>query len=167
MAFAPHDPLARLSWLARRRWRRAELRVRREFEAETLGELRQLAADGAPIAWTTPPNSGSTLEAGGILGPVELTAGGRRIAARAVWGPAWASLSAAAAQGRVVLAGAGRYGGSWLLRFRVVGGDSHDSHDSRSIREFPLLGAGIRIIPHSGGDGFRLPVIPPRQPALA
>jgi hypothetical protein len=160
MAFAAHDPLARLSWLARRRWRRTELRVRRQFEAETLGELRQLAEGEAVVAWITRPDASGTLDLGGILGPVELSAGGRRIAAKAVWGPAWTSLSAAAAQGKVVLAGAGRYGGSWLLRFKVL------ATDPRGARELPLLGAGIRILPHSGGDGFRMPTISPRQPAL-
>lgn len=161
MAFAAHDPVARLSWLARRRWRRTELRVRRQFEAETLGELRQLAEGEAEVVWVTHPGTRGTVEVGGILGPVELSAGGKRITAKAVWSPAWASLSAAATQGRVVLAGAGRYGGSWLLRFRVL------ASDPRAVRELPLLGAGIRIVPHSGGDGFRLAAKSPLQPALA
>jgi hypothetical protein len=160
MAFAAHDPLARLSWLARRRWRRTELRVRRQFEAEILSELRRIAEAESVVAWVSRPGAEGTVELGGILGPVELSAGGRRIAAKAVWAPAWASLSAAAGQGKVVLAGAGRYGGSWLLRFRVLAGDA------RGARELPLLGAGIRIIPHSGGDGFRLPAISPLQPVL-
>jgi hypothetical protein len=138
-----------------------ELRVRRQFEAETLGELRQLAEGEAEVAWVTRPGTRGTVEVGGILGPVELSAGGRRIAAKAVWSPAWASLSAAAAQGKVVLAGAGRYGGSWLLRFQVL------ASDHRGVRELPLLGAGIRIVPHSGGDGFRLSAMSPLQPALA
>lgn len=161
MAFAAHDPVARLSWLARRRWRRTEMRVRRKFESDTLGELRRLALDGAVVAWTTVPGAQGTVEVGGILGPVELSAGGRRIAAKAVWGPAWASLSAAAAQGKVVFAGAGRYSGSWLLRFRVL------ASDPLGVRELPLLGTGIRIVPHSGGDGLRMPGVSPLQPALA
>jgi hypothetical protein len=160
MAFAAHDPLARLSWFARRRWRKAELRVKRQFEAETLGELRELAAGEPVVSWITRPGDHGTVELGGILGPVELAAGGRRIAAKAVWGPTWASLSAAAAQGKVVLAGASRYSGSWLLRFRVL------AADSRGVRELPLLGAGLRIVPHSGGEGLRLPAGSPLQPVL-
>lgn len=160
MAFAAHDPLARLSWVTRVRWRRAESRVRKEFESDTLAELRELARVEATVSSITVPDARAPIARGGILGPVELSAGGRRIAARAVWGPAWSSLSAAAAQGKVVLAGAGRYSGSWFLRFRVLAGDDH------TPRELPLLGAGVRIIPHSGGEGRLLAAGPPRQPAL-
>ena len=160
MAFAAYDPLAGLSWATRVRWRRAERRVRKEFESDTLAELRELARAEATVSWITASGGTERVSGGGILGPVELSAGGRRIAARAVWGPAWSSLSAAAAQGKVVLAGAGRYSGSWFLRFRVLAGDDH------TPRELPLLGAGVRIIPHSGGEGHFLAAGPPRQPAL-
>ena len=165
MAFAAYDPLARLSWATRVRWRRAERRVRKEFESDTLAELRELAQAEATVSWITVAGGTATVGGGpiggrGILGPVELSAGGRRIAARAVWGPAWSSLSAAAAQGKVVLAGAGRYSGSWFLRFRVLAGDDH------TPRELPLLGAGVRIIPHSGGEGRFLAAGPPHQPLL-
>jgi len=160
MAFAAHDPLARPSWLTRARWRRAERRVRKEFESDTLAELRELARVEPTVSSITAPDDRAPVAGRGILGPVELSAGGRRIAAGAVWGPAWSSLSAAAAQGKVVLAGAGRYGGSWFLRFRVLAGDDH------APRELPLLGAGVRIIPHSGGESRLLVAGPPRQPAL-
>ena len=158
MAFAAYDPLARLSWIARARWRRAERRVRKEFESETLAELRRLARGDAAVSWITVPDTATPI-AGGILGPVELSAGGRRIVARAVWGPAWLSLSKEAARGKVALTGAGRYGGSWFLRFRVLARGEH------APRELPLLGAGVRIVPHSGGERH-FAVGPPRNPVL-
>ena len=159
MAFAVSDPLARLSWVARARWRRAERRVRKEFESDTLAELRQLARGDAAVSWITVPDATSHI-ASGILGPVELSAGGRRIVARAVWGPAWLSLSKEATRGRVALSGAGRYGGSWFLRFKVV------ALDENAAWELPLLGAGVRILPHSGGERHDFGVGPPRSPAL-
>jgi hypothetical protein len=160
LAYAAFDPVAKLSWLARRRWRRAERRVQRQFESETLAELRQLAADEALVSWTTVPAVPSA-HSGGILGPVELSAGGRKIAAKAVWGPAWSSLSTAVAQGRVVLSGAGRYSGSWCLRFRVL------NSEARTEREVPLLGAGLRIVPHWGGESGSLRGGAPLQPTFA
>ncbi|HEX4862929.1 MAG TPA: hypothetical protein VFV02_02590 [Acidimicrobiales bacterium] len=161
MGYAAFDPIARLSWLARVRWRRAELRVRREFESDILAQLRQLAEEGAVVAWAGGADSDRSARGGGIVGPVEMSAGGRRIAARAVWGPAWSALSAAAAQGRVVLAGAGRYGGSWYLRFRVL------SPEARTERDLPLLGAGLRIVPNRGGESGLVPGGSPQQPVFA
>jgi hypothetical protein len=158
MAHAAFDPLARLSWLSRLRWRRAERRIRREFESDTLAELRQLVAEGAVVSWTTSPEPAN---GAGIWGPVEISAGGRRITARAVWGPAWSMLAAAASQGLVVLTGAGRYSGSWCLRFRILTGEA------RVARELPLLGAGLRILPHWGGETAPLRDRSPIQPALA
>lgn len=146
MAYAAFDPLAKLSWLARRRWRRAERRVHRQFESDTLAELRELAAAGVVVSWATAPKAFESQRTGGIVGPIELSAGGRRIAAKAVWGPAWSSMSAAVTQGRVILSGAGRYGGSWWLRFRVLNAESRTEH------EVPLLSAGLRILPHWGGE---------------
>lgn len=160
MAYVVFDPIAGLSWVARVRWRRSERRVRREFESDTLAELRELAAEGAVVSWTaTPPVA--EIEQVGIVGPVELSAGGRRIAARAVWGPAWSGLSAAASQGRVVLAGAGRYGNAWQLRFRVR------NPETRTEREMPLLGAGIRVVDQWGGNGELVVGRSPLQPVFA
>lgn len=161
MAYATFDPIARLSWLSRLRWREAERRVRRQFESDILAELRELAQENAVVTWTARLDSVGSARGDGIVGPVELSAGGRRIAARAVWGPAWSALTAATAQGGVVLAGAGRYGGSWCLRFRAL------DPEVRAEQEMPLLGAGLRILPHRGGEnGFAL-AGSPRQPALA
>lgn len=161
MTYAAFDPIARLSWLSRLRWRNAERRVRRDFESDILAELRKLADENAVVTWIASFDGVGPARGDGIVGPVELSAGGHRIAARAVWGPAWSALSAAAAQGGVVLAGAGRYGGSWCLRFRAL------NPQARTEREMPLLGAGLRILPHRGGEnGFAL-AGSPRQPALA
>ena len=161
MAYAAFDPIARLSWLSRVRWRKAERRVRREFESEILSELRQLALENAVVTRTASHDSLGPTRGDGIIGPVEVFAGGRRIAAGAVWGPAWSALAAAAAEGRVVLAGAGRYGGSWCLRFRAL------NPQARTEREMPLLGAGLRILPNRGGDNRFAPSRSPRQPVLA
>jgi hypothetical protein len=161
MAYAAFDPIARLSWLSRLRWHNAERRVRREFESDILAELRQLAEENAVVTWTASLDSVGPARGEGIIGPVELSAGGRRIAARAVWGPAWSALCAAAAQGGVVLAGAGRYSGSWCLRFRAL------NPQARTEREMPLLGAGLRILPHRGGENGLALAGSPRQPALA
>ena len=161
MAYADFDPVARLSWLARRRWRRAESRVRRQFESDTLAELRVIAADHPVVSWTAEPQAHELAPGRGIFGPVELSAGGRRIAARAVWGPAWSSLSAAVSQGRVVLTGVGRYSGSWCLRFRVL------NSEARTEREVPLLGAGLRLLPHWGGESTAAQAGSPLEPSFA
>ena len=179
MAATPQQgPLERLSWLDRRRWSRRARRVEREFEADTLADLRSLAGSGVALEWLSNPPSmrGSTPradggEAGqagipglapGLAGPVEFSAGGRRVVAAAVWAPAWESLAGAWRSTAVTLAGAGRYHRSWVLRFRVA---ATAGPQAGVVREFVLLASRVRLTEHRGGarglgDIFGLPAAP-------
>ncbi|HVA73564.1 MAG TPA: hypothetical protein VNF71_03270 [Acidimicrobiales bacterium] len=160
------DPFRRLSWLDRRRWSLHARRVVREFEAETLADLRSLAGSGVQLDWMS-ERSAKTLEgtagtAPGLAGPVEFSAGGKRVVVAAVWAPAWESLVGAWRGAAVTLAGAGRYHRSWVLRFRVA---VASGPQAGAAREFVLLGSRVRLLDHWGGqarDGgvFGLPLTP-------
>lgn len=182
MAATPQQgPLERLSWLDRRRWSRRARRVEREFEADTLADLRSLAGSGVALEWLS--NRGgaagahneaqSSSEHGarkdsvvvlapGLAGPVEFSAGGKRVVAAAVWAPAWESLVGAWRSTAVTLAGAGRYHQSWVLRFRVA---ATSGPQGGVVREFVLLASRVRLMDHGGGsrglgDIFGLPASP-------
>lgn len=179
MAATPQPgPLDRLSWLDRRRWSRRAKKVVREFEAETLADLKSLAGSGVPLEWMShmarrgragdpvpAPDAGASAHAAltpGLAGPVEFSAGGRRIVAAAVWAPAWESLIGAWRNTAVTLAGAGRYHRSWVLRFRV---SATTGPQAGVVREFVLLASRVRLIDHWGGsrghgDIFGLPTSP-------
>lgn len=164
------DAFRRLSWLDRRRWSRRARRVVREFEAETLSDLRSLAGSGAELVWVAgldgdsgrSPRTGSCALAAGLAGPVEFSAGGKRVVAAAVWAPAWESLVGAWRGAGVTLAGAGRYHSSWVLKFRVgVGAGAQGG----AVRELVLLASRVRLHDHWGGLGrdgglFGVPLAP-------
>ena len=121
------DPIDLLSWLDRRRWSRRARRVARQFESDTLGDLRSLAMSNALVEWVADRPAPVSRAAprhlsavGGTAGPVEFSAGGRRVVAAAVWAPAWESLAGAWRNAVVTLAGAGRYHRSWVLNFRIA-----------------------------------------------
>jgi hypothetical protein len=177
-----HGPLERLSWFDRRRWSRRARRVVREFEAETLSDLQSLAGSGPVLEWMSSmgtrshrrrvvgrPDDGdgrvsdAPLAIGaGLAGPVEFSAGGRRVVAAAVWAPAWENLLAAWRSTVVTLAGAGRYHRSWVLQFRVA---ASSGPQAGVVREFVLLASRVRLVDHwggsrSGGDIFGSPVSP-------
>jgi hypothetical protein len=154
LAATPHpDPFQRLSWLDRRRWSRSARRVVRQFEAEMLADLQALAGDGVQLEWVSDrPKKGSDparAQAGGagLAGPVEFSAGGKRVVAAAVWAPAWESLVGAWRGAAVTLAGAGRYHRSWVLRFKVAAGPH-----GGVARELVLLASRVRLIDHWGGS---------------
>lgn len=170
-------PLERLSWLDRHRWSRRARKVEREFEADTLADLQSLAGSGVALEWmsSTVSRNGNrltgrrdNLAAGpvplgaGVAGPVEFSAGGRRVVAAAVWAPAWDALVGAWRGTAVTLAGVGRYHRSWVLRFRVTAGAGPHAG---MVREFVLLASRVRLIDHwggsrSGGDLSGLPASP-------
>lgn len=150
------DPFRKLSWLDRRRWSRRARRIVREFEAETLSGLRSLAGSGAELVWIAgldansarSSRTGSCALAAGLTGPVEFSAGGKRVVAAAVWAPAWESLVAAWRGAAVTLAGAGRYHNSWVLKFRV---GVTTGTQAGAVREFVLLASRVRLHDHWGG----------------
>ncbi|HET7523832.1 MAG TPA: hypothetical protein VFJ79_06785 [Acidimicrobiales bacterium] len=156
-------PLERLSWLDRRRWSRRARKVVRQFEADTLADLQSLAGSGVALEWMSHAASGraalaATAGAGkgassvlgpGLAGPVEFSAGGRRVVAGAVWAPAWESLVGTWRNTVVTLAGAGRYHRSWVLRFRVA---ATSGPQTGVVREFVLLASRVRLIDHLGGS---------------
>ena len=166
MAATPHPgPLDRLSWLDRRRWSRRAKKVEREFEADTLADLRSLAGSGVALEWMSqmarqgrsggpaaladPADAALAALTPGLAGPVEFSAGGRRVVAAAVWAPAWDSLVGAWRNTAVTLAGAGRYHRSWVLRFRVA---ATSGPQADVVREFVLLASRVRLIDHWGGS---------------
>lgn len=177
-ATALPDPFRRLSWLDRRRWTRRARRVVREFEADTLADLRSLAGAGVEVDWLSGkwlerPAGGTgpaALVTPGLAGPVEFSAGGKRVVAATVWAPAWESLVGSWRGAAVTLAGAGRYHRSWVLRFRVavVPGPQRDApapQGSGAVRELVLLASRVRMLDHRGGQNcdaglFGLPVAP-------
>ena len=173
-------PLERLSWLDRRRWSRRARKVEREFEADTLAGLQSLAGSGAALEWMSSTVSrsggrsarrdgltpGPVLLGAGVAGPVEFSAGGRRVVAAAVWAPAWDALVGAWRGTVVTLAGVGRYHRSWVLRFRITGGSG--PHPG-VVREFVLLASRVRLIDHWGGSraGGDFPGMPASPFAVA
>jgi len=170
-------PLERLSWLDRRRWSRRARQVVRQFEADTLADLQSLAGSGVALEWmsqaassgraATPAAAGGgkgapSVLGPGLAGPVEFSAGGRRVIAGAVWAPAWESLVGTWRNTVVTLAGAGRYHRSWVLRFRVA---ATSGPQAGVVREFVLLASRVRLIDHWGGSRghgeiFGLPLSP-------
>lgn len=163
------DPFHRLSWLDRRRWSRSARKVERQFEADTLEDLRSLAESGVTLEWLSEQRAPADAEAGrasaqalGLAGPVEFGAGGKRIVAGAVWAPAWESLVGAWRSAAVSLAGVGRYHRSWVLHFRVAA-----SHGPQAgvMSDFVLLASRVRLIEQGGGPildlgTFGLPAAP-------
>ena len=120
----------------RRRWRAIVRRLEQAFESDHLSALRRLAAATAPVYWLSPAGP----VCGPLAGPVQLSAGARRLALGRVQALAWARLSAAVAVGPVALAGAGRYGRGWVLTFR-------GPHAALT-----LLADQIRFLPPDGGE---------------
>lgn len=176
-ATALPDPFRRLSWLDRRRWSRRARRVVREFEAETLADLRLLAGAGVEVDWLSDralreaggDGPSTALAGAGLAGPVEFSAGGKRVVAAAVWAPAWDSLVGAWRGAAVTLAGAGRYHRSWVLHFRVAAapGPPRGTASARggAVRELVLLASKVRLLDQRGGQSregglFGLPVAP-------
>lgn len=152
------DPFQRLSWLDRRRWSRSARRVVRQFEAETLADLRSLAGSGVALEWLSErgavagPGTGQVSAQAqplGLAGPVEFSAGGKRVVAGAVWAPAWESLVGAWRSAAVSLAGVSRYHRSWVLNFRIAA--SHGPH-AGAVTEFVLLASRVRLVDHWGGS---------------
>jgi hypothetical protein len=128
-----HSDLA-APWSERRRWRAIMRRLERTFESDLLATLRTLAAGNAPVHAIGPAGL-----CGYLAGPVQLTAGDRRLALGRVQADTWATLSTAIAVGPVNLAGAGRYGRGWVLTFR-------GPHAAVT-----LLADHIRLLPAEGG----------------
>ena len=165
------DPFQRLSWLDRRRWSRSARRVIRQFEAETLEDLRSLAGSGVALEWLSASGATADPRPGegnvqspplGLAGPVEFSAGGKRVIAGAVWAPAWESLAGAWRSAAVSLAGVSRYHRSWVLNFRIAA--SHGPH-AGAVTEFVLLASRVRLLDHWGGSlrdvgSFGLPAAP-------
>lgn len=152
------DPFQRLSWLDRRRWSRSARRVVRQFEAETLEDLRSLAGSGVALEWLSERGAAAGPATGrvdvqapplGLAGPVEFSAGGKRIVAGAVWAPAWESLIGAWRSAAVSLAGVSRYHRSWVLNFRIAA--SHGPQ-AGAATELVLLASRVRLVDHWGGS---------------
>lgn len=152
------DPFQRLSWLDRRRWSRNARRVVRQFEADTLEDLRSLAGSGVALEWLSERSAVADPAAGqpnmrslplGLAGPVEFSAGGRRVVAGAVWAPAWESLVGAWRSAAVSLAGVGRYHRSWVLNFRIAA--SHGPQ-AGAVSDFVLLASRVRLVDQWGGS---------------
>jgi hypothetical protein len=146
---ADQGPIADLGLLERWQWRRVQRRVVAEHERWVLSTLRRLAAEQvAALPTCDQPSSPGAVGAAGI---VRLDLPGWWLLLAGVAPEARAALAAAARQGPLRLAGAGRYGPFWWVEVaREDGG-----------HKIVTLSARLRMTPSQGGRGR------PRDPAWA
>ncbi len=143
----PSDPLDRLSWAERHRWRTTAARVTRAHEADQLTALRRMAGQRADVT-----SVGPFQPAPFVVGPVQialaLAIGRRRLIATRVERVAWTNLQGAWAAGGLALTGAGRYGPGWTLIFEGLAG------------RLVILAERLVLHPFDGGGPFGS--LPPR-----
>jgi hypothetical protein len=135
------DPVANLGIRARRSWRRVERRAVAEHEQWLAASLRQLAAARVSVFWAAEGAGGqATARAAGI---VRLKLRGWQLLLAGVAAGPRADLERASRQGRLRLAGAGRYGRFWWIE--VV------SDGAAAGEKVVLLGSHLRLTPAGGG----------------